>query len=166
MLQVRESRSLDDGLEVAKPLLLLANRTSFEVRLVQSSFRRRKHRSRSLPDLSKLAQLTLQPASRLERGYEFASLPYALHNAFGDAAIPYLDSMLERSEFTWVRTNSARELMLASRSEGFAFVADAISNGRAYRQEMIQFVRDQFPELRQADDAALLKFVQARAATK
>jgi len=118
---------------------------------------------KSLPDLSKLAQLTLQPASRLERGYEFASLPYALHNAFGDAAIPYLDSMLERSEFTWVRTNSARELMLASRSEGFAFVADAISNGRAYRQEMIQFVRDQFPELRQADDAALLKFVQARA---
>jgi hypothetical protein len=121
---------------------------------------------KSPADLPKLAQLTLQPANGHALDYEFTSLPNALHYAYGDAAIPYLDSMLERSEFTWVRIESARELIHAGRPEGFAFVADAISNGRRYRQEMIQFVRDQFPELRQADDAAVLKFVQARAATK
>jgi hypothetical protein len=121
---------------------------------------------KSPADLPKLAQLTLQPAGRMELHYEFASLPNALHYAYGDAAIPYLETMLERSEFTWVRTASAREMILAGRAEGFAFVADAILDSRPYRQEMIQFVRDQFPELHQADDAAILKFVQARAATK
>jgi hypothetical protein len=119
---------------------------------------------KSLPDLPKLAQLTLQPANEHSRDYEFSSLPSSLHHAFGDAAIPYLDNMLERSEFTRVRTNCARELVLANRPEGFAFVADAIANNRPYRQEMIQFVRDQFPELRQAADPAILKFVQSRAA--
>jgi hypothetical protein len=120
---------------------------------------------KSLPDLPKLAQLALQPANGRPLDYEFGSLPYALRNAYGDAAIPYLETMLQRSEFTWVRTNCARELIQAGRPEGFAFIADAITNNRRYRQEMIQFVRDQFPELRQADDPAILKFVQARAAT-
>jgi hypothetical protein len=120
---------------------------------------------KSLPDLPKLAQLALQPANGRPLDYEFGSLPYALHNAYGDAAIPYLETMLQRSEFTWVRTNCARELIRAGRPEGFAFVADAIANNRPYRQEMIQFVRDQFPELRQAGDPAVLKFVQTRAAT-
>ena len=119
---------------------------------------------KSPPDLPKLAQLALQPANGHELDYEFTSLPYALRNAYGDAAIPYLDTMLERSEFTWVRTNSARELMLAGRPEGFAFAADAIANNRPYRQEMIQFMRERFPELSQADDPDILKFVQARAA--
>jgi hypothetical protein len=73
--------------------------------------------------------------------------------------------MLERSEFTPVRTNCARELIQAGRPEGFAFVADAIANSRPYRQDMIQFMRERFPELRQAGDPAVLKFVQARAAT-
>jgi hypothetical protein len=45
-------------------------------------------------------------------------------------------------------------------------VADAITNGRSYRQEMIQLLRDQFLELRPADDPAILKFVQARATAK
>jgi hypothetical protein len=121
---------------------------------------------KSLPDLPRLAQLALQPANGHPLDGEVASLPYALHNSYGDAAIPYLDTMLERSEFTFVRTNCARELMLANRAEGFAFVADAIANNRSYRQEMIQFLRDQFRELRQADDPTILKFTQARAAPK
>jgi hypothetical protein len=45
-------------------------------------------------------------------------------------------------------------------------MADAIGNGRRYRAEMIRFLRDQFPELRQTDEARVLSFVQARATTK
>jgi hypothetical protein len=118
---------------------------------------------KSLPDLPKLAQLALQPANGSALDRELASLPYALHNSFGDAAIPYLDTMLERSEYTWVRIECARELILANRPEGFAFWKDAIANGGSNRQQTIQFLRDRFPELRQADDAAILKFVEARA---
>ncbi|MGC9948223.1 MAG: hypothetical protein ABSF64_17805 [Bryobacteraceae bacterium] len=71
--------------------------------------------------------------------------------------------MLDRSEFTWVRTNCARELSIAGRPAGFAFIVDALERDRRYRQEMLRFVREQFPGLRQADDAAVLSFVRARA---
>jgi len=120
----------------------------------------------SQADLPKLAQLTLAPANGHNLDAELSSLPYALRRNYGEAAIPYLETMLERSELTWVRTESARELMLAGRPTGFAFMVDAIENTRPYRREMIEFIRGQFPELRQADDAALLTFVKARATAK
>jgi len=115
-------------------------------------------------DLPKLAQLTLEPAHGNNRDYSLTSLPYALHRAYGDAALPYLETMLERSEFTWVRTDSARELIVAGRPSGFAFIVDALEHDRPYRREMIQYVRDRFPELRRSGDATILSFIRARAA--
>lgn len=117
-------------------------------------------------DLPKLARLALAPANGdpLNRG--LASLPYALHRAYGDAALPYLEAMLAKSEFTWVRTESARELILAGRPSGFAFVADAIEARKPYRRELIDFVRGQFPGMRNAGDEEVLRFVQTRAPAK
>jgi hypothetical protein len=40
---------------------------------------------------------------------------------------------------------------------------DALEHDRPYRAEMLQLVRGQFPDLRQADDAGVLRFLQARA---
>jgi hypothetical protein len=117
-------------------------------------------------DLPKLAQLTLVPANGHNLDAELCSLPYALHRNYGELAIPYLETMIEHSEFTWVRTDCARELVLAGRPAGFAFLVDAIEKNRMYRREMVDFVRGQFPELRQADDGAVLNFVKARAAAK
>ena len=37
---------------------------------------------------------------------------------------------------------------------------------RRYRQEMIQFLRDRFPEIRQADDTAALNFARTKANAK
>lgn len=117
-------------------------------------------------DLRRLTRMALQPARGRNLDSELSSLPAALHAAYGDAALPYLESMLERSEYTWVRTNSARELMAAGRPSGFAFVVDAMEKGRPYSREMVNFVREQFPEIRQADDATVLRFVKARAAAQ
>ena len=114
-------------------------------------------------DLPKLAQLTLVPANGDASSLELSSLPYALRNSYGEAATPYLETMLQRSEFVRVRTASARELVLAGRPSGFAFIASAIERNQD-RLEMIQFLRDQFPELAKVDDAAVLAFAKARAA--
>jgi hypothetical protein len=43
------------------------------------------------------------------------------------------------------------------------FLVDTIEQNRRYRNEMVEFLRGQFPELRNADDAAMLAFVRARA---
>ena len=109
-------------------------------------------------DLPKLAQLA--------QNIDIYGLPYGLRRGYGEAAIPYLETMLERSKFTRVRTASAQELMLAGRPKGFAFMVDAMENNQPYRLEMLQFARDHFPELRETDDAATLNFLKARAAPK
>jgi hypothetical protein len=119
----------------------------------------------SAADLPKLADLALAPGGgELDR--ELSSLPNVLHHAYGDASLPFLEKMLSGSTSIWVRTESARELVMAGRPSGFVFMADAIGNGRRYRAEMIRFLRDQFPELRQADEARVLSFVKAKATTK
>jgi hypothetical protein len=99
-------------------------------------------------------------SDRLNR--EMASLPYALHNSYGEAALPYLESAVRDSHYVFVRTNCARELILAGRHSGFAFVADAIANNQFYKAEMTEFVRQQFPDLRGADEAAILAFLSKR----
>uniref|UniRef100_Q01Q32 Uncharacterized protein n=1 Tax=Solibacter usitatus (strain Ellin6076) TaxID=234267 RepID=Q01Q32_SOLUE len=113
-------------------------------------------------DLPRLAALLESPAAGDPLSYKLASLPYALRNSFGDAALPYLESALKNSEFVWVRTNAARELILAGRPSGFAFVAQAIEQKTRYVREMVQFVQDRFPELRGRDDDAVLAFLRAR----
>jgi hypothetical protein len=114
-------------------------------------------------DLPKLAALLDNPpAPGKELEYDFQSLPYALHRGYGDAAIPYLETLLQRSRWVWVRTDSARELILAGRPAGFAFLVDTIEPNRLYCNEMVEFLRGQFPELRNANDATILGFVRER----
>ena len=113
-------------------------------------------------DLPRLAALLEAPVTGDPLSHELASLPYALRNSYGEAALPYLESALEKSAYVWVRTNCARELILAGRSSGFAFVVQAIEQKARYSREMIQFVQDRFPQLRGADDAAILSFLRTR----
>ena len=77
--------------------------------------------------------------------------------------MPVLEEVLKKSAYVWVRTNCARELILENRPSGFAFVADAIEQDRRYKREMIEFVRERFPELRGANEAAVLAFLKKRA---
>jgi hypothetical protein len=92
----------------------------------------------------------------------YASLPYAIHRAYGEAAIPVLESAIEKPGCVWVQTDCARELVQAGRGSGFAFIAQAIEQNKLYRREMMQFVQDRFPEWRGADDSEVLPFLKAR----
>jgi hypothetical protein len=115
-------------------------------------------------DLPKLGELVLNPANGADS--RLASLPYALHTAYGDAAVPYLERMLAGSEPIRLRTESARELMVAGRSSGFAFAADAMEKGRPYSRDLADFVRGRFREMGKAEDAAVLRFLKERAAAQ
>src|SRR5471030_449902 len=111
-------------------------------------------------DLPRLATLLEAPAKddALQRTY--SSLPYAIHRAYGDAALPALESAIQKSGYVWVQTGCARELVQAGRKSGFAFIAQAIEQNKFYRREMVQFVQDRFPELRGADDSKVLAFLK------
>lgn len=113
-------------------------------------------------DLPRLAILLEAPAKGDTMQGTYSPLPYAVHRAYGDAALPVLESAIQRSGYVWVQTNCARELVLAGRKFGFAFIAQAIEQNKFYRREMIQFIQDRFPELRGADDSKVLAFLKAR----
>jgi hypothetical protein len=54
--------------------------------------------------------LTLASSTDADAGRKLSSLPYALYNAYGEAAVPYLKRMITESPFEAVRANAAREL--------------------------------------------------------
>jgi hypothetical protein len=74
----------------------------------------------------------------------YSSLPYAIHRAYGDAALTVLESAIQKSGYVWVQTSCARELVQAGRKSGFAFIAQAIEQNKFYRREIVQFVQDAF----------------------
>jgi hypothetical protein len=113
-------------------------------------------------DLPRLGSLLTAPATGDPLKTELSSLPYALRNSYGDAPLPFLEDGLQRSGYVFVRTSCARELALAGHSSGFAFIIKAIEGNERYRQEMTQFVRDSFPDIRAADEGALLAFLKQR----
>jgi hypothetical protein len=114
-------------------------------------------------DLPRLGALLEAPATGDPLNRDLSSLPYAIRNAYGEAALPFLESALKKSGYVWVQTNCARELVLAARPAGFAFIVQTIEQNRFYKREMIEFVRDRFPELRGADDTVILAFVKKHA---
>ena len=132
-------------------------RVAYEQSLIAIPWRK------DLKDLPRLAAILDAPATGDPLSTELSSLPYSLHKAYGAAALPVLENALKNSGYVWVRTDCARELIGENRPSGFAFVADAIEKDRFYKREMIQFLRDRFPELRDADDAAVLAFLKRRA---
>ncbi len=112
-----------------------------------------------LPRLGSLltAHVTGDPLNR-----ELSSLPNALRNSYGDAALPFLEGGLQ-SGYAFVPSECARELVLAGRRSGFAFVVRAIEGNERYKQELTQFIHDSFPETRGTDEGALLAFLKRRA---
>ncbi len=117
---------------------------------------------KDLKDLPGLVEILDAPATGDPLSGELSSLPYALRNAYGAAALPALEDALKKSGYVWVRTSCARELIIENRPSGFAFVADAIEQDRFYKREMIEFLLGRFPELRGAGDAAVLAFLKRR----
>jgi hypothetical protein len=113
-------------------------------------------------DLPRFATLLDAPAKGDAMQRTYSSLPYAVYRAYGDAALPVLESAIQKSGYVWVQTNCARELVQAGRRSGFAFIAQAIEQNKFNRREMVQFIQDRFPELRGADDSKVLAFLKAR----
>ena len=84
-------------------------------------------------------------------------------NDEGAALGPVSARRLSSQNRAEVRTNCARELMVAGRPSGYAFAATAIEENAPYKREMAQAVRDRFPELRTASDAEVAAFIRQRA---
>jgi hypothetical protein len=100
-------------------------------------------------DLSHLAAVLVAPGDADSRGTDRSSLPYSLVKAYGDNALPYLERAVASSPYVWVRVESAQQLVLHNRLIGFQFLLDQLvqdpwPDNRAYKPQLIRWVRDNF----------------------
>jgi len=114
-------------------------------------------------DLPRLAALMMQADPADPHGYQNSSLPYSLHRAYGDASLPWLRQAAQDAEQLFVRTSSAKELILANQLDGFQYLLRAIHEMPSFKAEAVQFMRDRFPDLRSAPEDAVLDFLKSRA---
>jgi hypothetical protein len=88
--------------------------------------------------------------------------PELLYQAFGSAAVPYLETALRASPGRFSERDIALQLMAAGDSVGFQYALRVIAPKGGTRLDMIQSLKRQFPELKGADDDAITVFVKAR----
>jgi hypothetical protein len=116
---------------------------------------------------SKIALTWIGDARDLPRlaGAMDVSLAYSLHHAYGDAALPWLMKAARETNQPGLREACARELVIAGQPEGFQYLLQAMDEMPSFRREAVQFVRDRFPALRDADEGKVLDFVREHAIT-
>ena len=101
--------------------------------------------AKDLPRLA--AYLTAVPADA-QPGQTFFGIPNAMRAQFGDAALPWLRTVLEKAPSPDVRIRCAEELMRANDPSAFAFAQEAFEHNRPWKAKTRTMVSDQFPETR------------------
>ena len=102
--------------------------------------------------------LTSAPADD-QSGHELSGIPYSMRNSFGEAALPWLRTALEKSPSAVVRVDCAQELLRANDAAGSAFASDAIAQNRPWKRQLVSMLNDQFPESRGVSDARMLQIL-------
>jgi hypothetical protein len=116
---------------------------------------------RNPEDLARLGALLADPPSGTKEE-DLRVLPNTLRANYGAQATPYLEGSLQGSAPEGVKSDCARELILLGRPAGFIFARSAIQQHNSYGRSLLEFLKEQFRELREADEKTVLEFLQKR----
>ena len=114
-------------------------------------------------DLPKLGAMLAEPGQGGGAEEHLAYLPEILYKTYGDGATPYLENALHARPGRFTTRNIVWQLMAAGDPAGFQYALQAIEDKGVSRIDIIQALKAQFPELKTADDEAILAFVKERA---
>lgn len=116
-------------------------------------------------DLPRLADFAKQYNPSDPHGYAHSSVVMHMQTQYGTAARPYLRDILAFSKQTWVRTAAAQGLVQLNDRAGWEFFIGVVRQRPFYRDEMVRWLGDVFSVVRDADDAAIITFLESRLAT-
>lgn len=114
-------------------------------------------------DLPRLAGLLTKADPADPNGYRNSSLAYSLHRAYGEASLPWLKQAARDTRQIGVRSACAEELIIADQPEGFEYLLRAMDDTPSIKPEAVQFIRDRFPDLRDAPEGIVVAFLRAKA---
>lgn len=111
-------------------------------------------------DLPRLGALLSSPGR--SSGDQLGYLPVPMYKQFGKAAVPYFEAALRASPGPYTAQTLALQLMAAGDPLGFQYAMQVITPEGAARMNMLQALKNQFPELKSSGEDAILAFVKAR----
>ena len=114
-------------------------------------------------NLPALGTMLAEPEYNSDARNSLAALPGILYRQFGDAAVPYLERALSTGSGDLTARNVALQLMIANDPVGFQYAARVAAQKSDVGIDMIQLLRQQFPELKNADSNTVAAFVERRA---
>jgi hypothetical protein len=113
-------------------------------------------------DLTAMAALLKDPPAGIH-DEDLTVLPNVLRSQYGALAIPHLEEALQGASSEGIKSQCARELIYANHPTGFRYVLATVSSGnQSDKSSLIQFLREQFLELRDVDETAMLNFLRLR----
>ncbi len=107
-------------------------------------------------DLARLAEIMI---SGDEKAWP---LPYHLRRAYSREALPYLRKGLRECPNSRIKLECARELALEGEKEAFQFFRDQLEARAAFKDNIVQFVRDHFKVPGGRSEEAVVKYVKTR----
>jgi hypothetical protein len=116
-------------------------------------------------DLPRVTEIAKQYKPSDPHGYAHSSVVMQMHTQYGTVALPYLRNILVSSKQTWVRTAAAKALVQMNDRAGWEFFVGVVRQRPFYWDEMVRWLGDAFPVVRDADDAAIITFLESRLAT-
>lgn len=116
-------------------------------------------------DLPRLTAIVKQDNPTDPHGRSHSGIVMHFGSEYGDIARPYLRDLLATSQQTWVRTAAAKDLVQMNDPAGWEFFIGVIHQRPFYRDEMVQWLGDNFPAIRGADDPAIVTFLESRLST-
>ncbi len=87
-----------------------------------------------------------------------------LHSAYGDVAMPYVESVVDNSPHNPIRLGCSEQLMLAGDPKGFATALDIFQSSESYRQWIHSFLAEKFGVGFDGGDEQIIAFLRERAA--
>jgi hypothetical protein len=112
--------------------------------------------------LPALGAILAEPGRSADARDFVATLPELLYRNFGDAAVPYLEGALSTGSGDLTARNIALQLMIANDPVGFQFAARVAAQKSDSGIDMIQRLKQQFPELKNADSNTVAAFAERR----
>jgi hypothetical protein len=116
-------------------------------------------------DLPRLTAIVNQYNSSDPNGSTQFSVVMDMQTQYGTVTRPYLRDILASSKQTWVRTAAAKGLVQRNDRAGWEFFVEVVRQRPLYREEMVRWLGDMFPAVRDADDAAIVNFLESKVAT-
>jgi hypothetical protein len=113
-------------------------------------------------DLPKLTAIVVKAEDRDRPGAMQSSIISAMGREYGAASRLFMKQILNEAREGFARTAAAQQLVLINDAAGFQYFRTMLDEHPFYYDEMVQWLKDRFPEIRNADRQRMAEYLERK----